>query len=120
MTESTNKLIEQVAKYMEATGDFILEQAPEVIQQIIVWDMIKYFTIAIATLAIFVTCACFFKTSLKWARGSDDDFAYLPPTIFGIVSLFCLITFVQNAMLVAQIKFAPKYYIVQKVLKKDF
>lgn len=113
--EVTKKIIE----YLESTKDFFLEQAPDVIKQMIAYESFTcIFAITISGL-LFLGVCIFWLYMYKNPNKKDEYCGWncarcvLPLALLPLFGM--LVCSIDNYV---KIKMAPKYYIMQKVLNK--
>lgn len=112
--EITKKILE----YMDGTKDFLLEQAPDVVQQLITW-------------AIFNSCLqiifCISLITISWKifkRRSFPDFidedAVVPfiRIFFAVAGVICIFAILSYLQCLAKCLIAPKLFIIQSLTSK--
>ncbi len=88
LSEATRTL-KMLNDAVSAGGDFVLDQAPQLAKELVryeVWSSLSW--IIISSIAIFLVI----KYSWKWARGCNDDIAFVIPVfcLFVCVPMFLL------------------------------
>lgn len=126
------KIIEKLLGYMDSTGDFVLEQSPLLIQEICYVDFIRYI-VSIIFIGIFLfglvwsvyRLVCSINAidednkTIKYENDKIDTF--FPIVLVGILVTICVICFFAIGTEISkaiQVKYAPKYYIIEKVLNR--
>lgn len=129
MSETDKQLAEILKKGLETaeqTGNFIVEQAPDLIRQLLIWKTVEYAVIISIGIALLIF---FFKWTKKVGREmkeKDYDFedyfmdsfanimialGYLSAFIVGIIMIG------NNLQNLIQIVFAPKIYLIEYTAK---
>ena len=129
MSETDKQLAEILKKGLETaeqTGNFIVEQAPDLIRQLLIWKTVEYAVIVSIGIALLIF---FFKWTKKVGREmkeKDYDFedyfmdsfanimialGYLSAFIVGIIMIG------DNLQNLIQIVFAPKIYLIEYTAK---
>ena len=129
MSETDKQLAEILKKGLETaeqTGNFIVEQAPDLIRQLLIWKTVEYAVIISIGIALLIF---FFKWTKKVGREmkeKDYDFedyfmdsfanimialGYLSAFIVGIIMIG------DNLQNLIQIVFAPKIYLIEYTAK---
>ena len=111
----TPELEKQVVSLIEAAkqagsdaASCIADQAPEVIEQMLAWEMAK----SVAGLLVCLSLAILFLwCGRKLKKLGDDD--YPPPAMPYGVAVVCTVLFVVCAMNIIKIKIAPKVVILE-------
>ena len=102
LTESTTKII----TWMEQAEGFVVEQAPDVVQQLLAWKM------AAASLGV---TGCLFATRWGWSRLEDDEIE--PAGFFGCLlgsfgMLISIVGLYINGLMLAKVLVAPKLVVL--------
>lgn len=119
-SSSLDGLIDQLNVYIKSTGDFVLEQAPEIITQICDCDFIYCVVWAISLTTFSIISISIAKYSINKFKESEHEM-YIYGITFGIMmGLIGIFLSITNACTAIQIKKAPKYYIVKKIMSRDF
>lgn len=111
----TPELEKQVVSLFEAAkqagsdaASFIADQAPEVIEQMLAWEMAKsvsWLLVCLSLAILFLWCG------RKLTKLGDDD--YPPPAVPYVFAVVCTVIFVVCAMDIIKIKIAPKVVILE-------
>ena len=107
-------MIKKLIEYIEGTKDFILEQAPDIIQQILEYDT-KSTILWLCLACIVALCGAALCVHGYFSTQSTFEkpyliFAYML-TPFAIIAIFACC---DNLI---KIKIAPKYYVLEKIIK---
>ncbi len=122
-TEEAEKILKFIADSLIETKDFALSEAPELIQQLILWKRVQ----SLATIGLFLIIALFLLIlgRFMWSKSktlSDEGDSSVPSDkeleqIFsGIVHIFSIICFsisFTNFFNSLQIWLAPKIYVLE-------
>ena len=126
MKENIDLLQSFIASSLEAvkkTGDFVIQQAPDFIHQILTYNLIKYSVLMIILLAssIFLSLIMFhfYKKFIKNMKREDEEDGYhhnpieLSSSIFLIPTIIFIICAINYGLTVIQILVAPKIYLLE-------
>lgn len=123
ISKPLDKMIDQLSGYIHSTGDFVLEQAPEILTQICEWDFwssIVWGTLLLFfSISAFIICRAFYNESKKDENEYEPGFAIMSAIFFAIY-VGCLYGMTYHFCKGLQISKAPKYYIVKKIMSRDF
>ncbi len=116
MNEQTEKLInEALAGAIEAakkTGNFVIEQAPDLIQQLVLYKTWEYSLIIAISLGWFITSYFLIKWAIK--KIEDTDGGTLAVIIVAIIlDLVSIIAFFNTLFDLVKIVVAPKVWLLE-------
>ena len=112
-----DQLIEKIIHYMETTGDFVLEQAPEICQEILNYSKFSSILCLSITGSIVIFSIFFFIYS--YCNRTMGDYGSLSGESFfkmlfsGAIAMILLGPCVASIDNLIKINVAPKYYILQ-------
>ena len=125
MNETDKQLAEILKKGLETaekTGNFIVEQAPDLIRQLLIWKTVEYSVYVILGISLIIYFYRWTKKVSKEMKENEydfedyfmDSFANILITI-GQLSLLItgIILIVENLQDLIQIVFAPKIYLIE-------
>lgn len=112
---------QKLIEYMESTGDFLLEQAPDLIQQVLRYEKIAALVstiTAVTLLAIALSFAYYFWNYPGLDKHGSRDF----PSILGLMLplaafLPLLILLMCSVDKIIKICVAPKFFLIELFLK---
>ena len=125
MNETDKQLAEILKKGLETaekTGNFIVEQAPDLIRQLFIWKTVEYSVYVILGISLIIYFYRWTKKVSKEMKENEDDFEdYFMDSFANILitigQLSLLITgiilIVENLQDLIQIVFAPKIYLIE-------
>ena len=125
MNETDKQLAEILKKGLETaekTGNFIVEQAPDLIRQLLIWKTVEYSVYVILGISLIIYFYRWTKKVSKEMKENEDDFEdYFMDSIANILiaigQLSLLITGIiliaENLQDLIQIVFAPKIYLIE-------
>ena len=125
MNETDKQLAEILKKGLETaekTGNFIVEQAPDLIRQLLIWKTVEYSVYVIIGISLIVYFYRWTKKVAKEMKENEEDFEdYFEDSIANIFIAIGQLTFlIIGMMLIAenlqdliQIVFAPKIYLIE-------
>ena len=125
MDETDKQLAEILKKGLETaekTGNFIVEQAPDLIRQLLIWKTVEYSVYVILGISLIIYFYRWTKKVSKEMKENEydfedyfmDSFANILITI-GQLSLLItgIILIAENLQDLIQIVFAPKIYLIE-------
>ena len=125
MNETDKQLAEILKKGLETaekTGNFIGEQAPDLIRQLLIWKTVEYSVYVILGISLIIYFYRWTKKVSKEMKENEDDFEdYFMDSFANILitigQLSLLITGIiliaENLQDLIQIVFAPKIYLIE-------
>ena len=125
MNETDKQLAEILKKGLETaekTGNFIVEQAPDLIRQLLIWKTVEYSVYVILGISLIIYFYRWTKKVSKEMKENEDDFEdYFMCSLVNIFIAIGQLTFlIIGMMLIAenlqdliQIVFAPKIYLIE-------
>lgn len=120
MKETDQQLAEILKKGLEAaekTGNFVVEQAPDLIQQLIVWKTCEYIFLILISIAFLFSIYKWHKSGIK----RHENFTYFSQEIefaifciysIGVILIFGIALFTSFLNLI-QILVAPKIWLIE-------
>ena len=115
--EQQQKLVEYFLGLMERGEDFVLEQAPDLVQQILAWEWALYCTgYCFGVVFVVSSCVFLFMNRKKIFESWDGDYAFPWAVLSGLLIL--ITTFVSFGMLLClstfvQLWVAPKVFLLE-------
>ena len=125
MNETDKQLAEILKKGLETaekTGNFIVEQAPDLIRQLLIWKTVEYSVYVILGISLIIYFYRWIKKVSKEMKENEDDFEdYFMDSFaniliaIGQLSLLIIgmILIAENLQDLIQIVFAPKIYLIE-------
>ena len=125
MNETDKQLAEVLKKGLETaekTGNFIVEQAPDLIRQLLIWKTVEYSVCVIIGISLIVYFYRWTKKVAKEIKENEDNFEdYFVGSIANVFIAFGQLTFLiigmiliaENLQELIQIVFAPKIYLIE-------
>lgn len=122
MENDVDQLVAKVVEYLDVTEDFVAEQAPILIQEMLTWGLITYTIDTVVSLFVLVLCII----ATKWAWKNNVEMfkgkslydqhpgwvlTMVCTVVFGAASFFIAIGSLQT---IAQILFAPRVYLMER------
>lgn len=118
MEELLKPYVEKALKAMEAGGEFIIDQAPELIQQFYAWHIAS--NIVWVTLSLTIAGVSFYIIRTAYKNDDDWDVEYTAAAwVFG--SAFFVIGTVMsviNILNLIKVLVAPKLYLIEHFIGK--
>lgn len=117
IVEKLNESAEKLLDYVEQTGDFVVEQAPLVVQEMITWGITHcvfwIIIVSIVLLPIIAICGYFFRIGVK----DDWDVDYCIPSgmVGGVSLIFWFLVIASNIYDLLYIYFAPRLFILDQL-----
>ena len=125
MNETDKQLAEILKKGLETaekTGNFIVEQSPDLIRQLLIWKTVEYSVYVILGISLIIYFYRWTKKVSKEMKENEDDFEdYFMDSFANIlIAIGQLSLLIIGMMLIAenlqdliQIVFAPKIYLIE-------
>jgi hypothetical protein len=108
--EVLSKAVEKGIEFAEKTGNFVIEQAPDLLKEFYAWQL--YSNISLFVLMLIISYAIYF-VSKKIVESAEDEFLY-------IINLFQILPFVfllVSGYKIIFITVAPKLYLIEYFIK---
>jgi hypothetical protein len=122
MSAEKNLEADQVLQFVRGSlhegNDFVMEQAPDVVQQFLVWQFWMYLTYTmfcvLAMIAVLIALRVIFVISAKFRDPADRD-ALRAASSFGVVlvSIGLLAGICHHGLTCLEIAIAPKVYLLE-------
>ncbi len=105
-----------IEESVKSAGGFAIEQAPEIVQQLLAWELAENIILSTITVVVFIVSVVFIKKMfpLKKDRWGDVDFGaglMLAGLIF--TSVISFILSICGILAALQIIIAPKIYLIE-------
>ena len=125
MNEIDKQLAEILKKGLETaekTGNFIVEQAPDLIKQLLIWKTVEYSIYVIMGISLIIYFYRWTKKVSKEIKENEDDFEdYLMGSVSNIfiaigqmtILIVGVLLISENLHSLIQIVFAPKIYLIE-------
>ena len=117
LQEKANEVLLKLLEGIEQSGEFIVDQAPDVVQQLLRWHMVE--ALGMASLAVLCAVGVLWLSRVTWKFfGSDvsaqlaDGSAMLYVILFMLLIPCCGIA-LSRLSTAAQIYVAPKLYLIE-------
>lgn len=132
MDETLKKLVEKAIQIAEKTGEFVIEQAPLLLQEFYRWHIVKNIFIMITMVVVAITIWNVFKSigAKEKPKSLYSDYIkiaqkYYEETLGAILCVFllgggiggCITAFCISAYNLVFILSAPKLYLIEYFLK---
>lgn len=107
----SSDLLQEILETLKSTKGFVLEQAPDIVQQFYKWKVaehIFYVILALIISGVMISLACKY-----WECVTKDDNA--GPVVAGIVGLVAMGVALGNVFNLIQIYVAPKIYLIEYI-----
>ena len=125
MNETDKQLAEILKKGLETaekTGNFIVEQAPDLIRQLLIWKTVEYSIYVIMGISLIIYFHRWTKKVTKEMKEKKDDYedyfmSSFPNLLIAVGQISFLIIGIlliaENLHSLIQIVFAPKIYLIE-------
>lgn len=117
LEQQLSKVIEKSLALAEKTGDFVIEQAPELLREFYAWHIMENSLYAVVSFIFVVICVFIYRKFSGDKYEDDRDMAephVILPMFFsacgGLSGLGFLISFVRNIVFITV---APKLYLIE-------
>jgi hypothetical protein len=108
--EVLSKAVEKGIGFAEKTGNFVIEQAPDLLKEFYAWQL--YSNISIVVLMLIISYVIYF-VSKKVVKFMEDDFMYIL-NLFQILPVVFLLFSVYRIIFITV---APKLYLIEHFVK---
>ena len=114
LEEQLSIILEKSLNVAEKSGEFIIEQAPLLLQEFYQWHTASHIMSSLLFLLTLIPFIIFYKKA-TWQYG--DDFYEIMSTIFGVLSLCTITVSIINIYKLVFITVAPKLYLIEYFVK---
>lgn len=109
-----NGILDYLTEAIKGTTDFVADQAPEVVQQLLAWKMFQFGGLAVAFLIVmFVMIKIWWRPYKNFKNLSDD--AQFGTGMIMFFTLAPFIGFVLTGLQAMKIWIAPKVYLIEYI-----
>lgn len=123
------KVLEKSLEIAEKTGEFVIDQAPELLREFYLWHTVKNSMVIMGCILAFTMLRYMYRKFPTEEEKHYDvmnlfgklvhyDFAVPYVVIGGFSSLFLIFVFCIHIMNLAQIIVAPKLYLIEHLIDK--
>ena len=114
IAQTANEVLRNLIDAAASTGDFLKEQIPDVIQQLLTYNLV-YSLVMLGVWAFLLTVGNYALYRLeKWMVNTGNEELLLIPLVVGTINTFVSITnFTSNANIALKIWLAPKIYLLE-------
>jgi len=110
LEETLATILEKALNLAEQTGDFVLDQAPDLLKQFFMWHTWE----SILGIILFLIISLVVHLTIRWfAKEEDDNFYY----IFEFFQIIPIIFLCVNIYQLVFILVAPKLYLIEYFIK---
>lgn len=120
MRKTDEQLAEILKKGLEAaekTGSFVVEQAPDLIQQLIVWKTCEYILLILISVGLILSIKKWYNSAIKRYGDFDDFIDSVEFVGFSIYSIIVIpifgIALFHSFFNLVQILLAPKIWLIE-------
>jgi len=117
------KVLEKTINFSEKTVDFVMSEAPDIIQQLLTFHLIEnsvYGLIALIVTSLMVYGVIksikIIEGKVKKSGNSDERSNYLLPGVLCVLFLPAPLVLISSVFTVCKIYFAPKLYLMEYLL----
>ena len=114
LEEQLSIILEKSLSIAEKSGEFIIEQAPLLLQEFYQWQTASHIIGVCLFIFPLILFMYFYKTA-EW--GYNDGFKEVMAIVFGIISLITAIASIINIYYLCFILIAPKLYLIEYFVK---
>ena len=120
--DQLNRFMDNMNSAIEGGADFVLEQAPLVVQEIVVWGRVEHTTWVVLSVAMMTTAILVFKkkglpycATLDNSTGNRDIATAFSWLAFVIVTVISSTVFAVNLTHCLKAWFAPRLYVIEYI-----
>ena len=126
MNAETDKQIAEILKKgleaTEKTGNFVIEQAPDLVKQLITYKTIETSICVLIEITLMYLIVRYFKYLYKKNNEdsdfiSDNEFHIAGMIITSLIGLFLFFVFINDISNLIQLIFTPKIYLLEYIAK---
>lgn len=131
MKEQLKELVKEALEIAEKTGEFVIEQAPLLLQEFYMWEISKSIFFILLSVLIFLLGRYtphlylekyddernYYDYSKFFSRGGDDGVIAMAFTCFVLSLIFSIVLFIYYSYNLIFISIAPKLYLIEYFLK---
>lgn len=119
-TKIQEQILQKLIEYIEDTKDFILEQAPEVVQQILQYEKTSAYATSLLMLGLLASAVSlgyhFWKHPMLDKYGSREFLSFMVPIISLIVIAPLFVQLCTSVDKLIKIYIAPKYFLIELLM----
>ena len=115
LEEQLSIILEKSLDIAEKSGEFIIEQAPLLLQEFYQWHTASHIMGSLLFLLTLIPFVVFYKKA-DW-ESYNDTFNQAMSIVFGIFSIFTITVSIFNIYKLAFITVAPKLYLIEYFVK---
>ena len=123
MSDELQKALAEMLKTLQAGKDFVLAEAPDVIQQLIRWSFWE--AVLYGILSTIIASVCLLALRRLWMSNQlsewDDEgnpLVFLAPLGLAVPAMFFIILFVDNVLMALKISIAPKVWLIEWAMRQ--
>jgi len=124
LNESLQKVVEKALKVAETTGQFVIEQAPDLINQFLQWHLFRNIIGILIAISIFLMGRYLpylwlqkeydkYDADQRFFNRFGDDGAIIGYVLFTVMTLFSFLMLYVKIMNIIKITVAPKIFIIE-------
>ena len=114
LEKQLSTILEKALDVAEKSGDFVIEQAPLLLQEFYQWHIASHIMGACLFIVPLIIFICFYKKA-EWDY--TDTFPEIMCIIFGVISAVTIITSMVSMYNLVFIYVAPKLYLIEYFIK---
>jgi hypothetical protein len=114
LEEKLSTILEKALNVAEKSGEFIIEQAPLLLQEFYQWQTASHIMGVCLFIFPLILFMYFYKTA-EWDY--SDSFEEVMAIVFGVISLITVIASIVNIYYLCFILIAPKLYLIKYFVK---
>ena len=115
LEEQLSTILEKALNVAEKSGEFIIEQAPLLLQEFYQWHTAYHIMGSLLFLITLIPFIVFYKKA-DW-DSYEDEFNQIMSILFGVFSLCTIIVSIINIYKLVFITVAPKFYLIEYFVK---
>ena len=115
LEEQLSTILEKALNVAEKSGEFIIEQAPLLLQEFYQWHTVTHIMGSLLFLLTLIPFIIFYKKT-DWGS-YEDSFSEIMSMVFGVSSVFTIIISIIHIYKLVFITVAPKLYLIEYFVK---
>lgn len=117
ITNETANLIATMTEYLKGSVEFVKEQAPDVIQQLLAWKMAELWVLLILFATFTIVSPIAVRYCWKRADCYDNEGWIVGAVISAIGELFSIPLFIMSLLDLLKLYIAPKVFLLEYLAK---
>lgn len=110
------RYLEQLEAGVKTGGDFVAQQVPDIVHQMIVFNMAQAIVYAVAAVTVMIFCQWSLRALVRTQKNWDDFAWSVAAGLSGSGLVVSVIVFFMNVQTILKCWLAPKYYVLEQIM----